>query len=773
LSIRSNCLFLAYILTIILFFQNFVANLQREAFVPIFVIMQSCYSKIKSKNSFEVPGNLFRIVLLLFLISLLYLMQACQPNPNQGLKESDKVPGDENARLHLIVKTAHDLLPFEMDSAFQLLNEASALKFSAIDSLRADYLNALGIHFWYSGKYDSAIETFRPIISMNKTPEMLMRLARANNNIGSLYLRIQEFDSAGKYLHQALEIDRERGNEHGIAKTFYDLGSLSKQLGRYELALQYHLQSIATNEQLKDSFRLAHGYNALGNIYFNINDIQRAIEAYEKAIEFFEASSRKGNIIMVYNNLAGLLASLEQYVDQAIAYAEKGIKASEIENDSSLLYLLYSNIGTTYNTIKDSEKALQYLNKALRSVEPSIRVKELDGIYNSLASAHFFAGNFDSTKYYANKGLEIAEHRKSFVKQSQSLFLLARADSAMNNFRQAYINYHKATALRDSTWNLDNRNRISELQIIYETERKTAENQHLIDRNKLNDKIITNQRITIYLVIAVLILTVFVLLREHALKQKISAKAKKIKAQNEEIEQQNIKLIDLDNTKNKFISIVSHDLRGPFSSLLGLLEILTENFEKMSDKEKRNMIEVLQKSSINTYNLLVNLLEWSMAQSKKIENHPEKVDLFTITENVFGFLDSRAKLKNITLLNQIPDFSFAHVDPNIAQNILINLINNAIKFSHPNSIVRVNSKKGENTLQVCVIDQGIGIPAEKKDVLFQLDSNFKRPGTAKEPGTGLGLIVVKEFLGIVGGTISVESEPEKGSTVCFTLPLHP
>ena len=693
-----------------------------------------------------------------------------QQGTNDSLINVLKTSNSEIQRAHAGVVLASRLMPAHLDSAFNLIESAAILKNYPGGAEKADYLNALGVFHWFKGRHDSAIHTFMPIISMNETPDMLFRLARAYNNIGALFIRKEMYDSAVNYLNEALRIDIERNNEYGIAKTYYDLSVVYSRRGWYEQALRYQLQSIEMTEKVMDTMRLIHGYNVLGNIYTRLSDKDRALESYQKALDLNTGYDKINNLPNIYNNISALLSAYPDDFDKAIEYANKGIIESAKINDYETLCMLHVNIGGAFSSVNKPAEALSQYYLGLKHMKQAGRVKHVEGLYYHLASAHMALGNYDSARYYAHKSLDIAQTTKSIRWQHQALFLLASADSTAGNYKGAFDKYKNAVALRDSIWNIENRNRIAELQIIYDTEKKELENQSLTERNKLNYRVIKNQRYIIILIAALIVLIIAILFRENRSKTKILRQHAAIINQQNEIQEKNIKLEELNKTKDKFFSIIAHDLRGPFSSLNNLLNLLDDEFNEMNDTEKQTIIHALRQNSTNTLNLLENLLDWARSQMGKIENNPQKIDLHKVASQVIDILRSRAEQKQIQLINEIPDFSYAFADKNIAQSILINLINNGIKFSERGGLVQVSSNTSEDEIEINIIDQGIGIPEDKAANLFVLGSNFKRPGTANEPGTGLGLLMVHEFLKIAGGKIIVKSTPEKGSKFTFTLP---
>lgn len=231
-------------------------------------------------------------------------------------------------------------------------------------------------------------------------------------------------------------------------------------------------------------------------------------------------------------------------------------------------------------------------------------------------------------------------------------------------------------------------------------------------------------------------------------------------------------LQELNATKDKFFSIIAHDLRGPFNALLGLSELLVE---KSIDRDADQVVEVsrhINESSKNTYSLLVNLLDWSRLQLGKFTFKPEKVDINTIIDDILNLHISAAKGKKIVLKKDIQPNILLYADMNMISTIIRNLISNSIKFTPAKGEVTIKVFTHKTELRFSIIDTGIGIKKEDIHKLFKIDSKFSRTGTASETGTGLGLILCKEFVENHDGKIWVESEFGKGSVFSFSIPTN-
>ncbi len=236
-----------------------------------------------------------------------------------------------------------------------------------------------------------------------------------------------------------------------------------------------------------------------------------------------------------------------------------------------------------------------------------------------------------------------------------------------------------------------------------------------------------------------------------------------------QIKYQNEELQKLNATKDKFFSIIAHDLKSPFNSIMGFSELLIEQIsEKDFDKLEKYARTILQ-SSEHVVHLLMNLTDWSRSQSGRMEFNPEKFGITELINDIILLFEVIAAQKGITIKREVPQNVQVFADKAMINTVLRNLISNAIKFTKPGGEIVVAATEEKDKLTVVIKDNGIGIPHESINKLFRIDENFSTSGTASEEGTGLGLILCKEFVEKHNGIIWVESEEGKGSMFYFTL----
>ena len=243
-----------------------------------------------------------------------------------------------------------------------------------------------------------------------------------------------------------------------------------------------------------------------------------------------------------------------------------------------------------------------------------------------------------------------------------------------------------------------------------------------------------------------------------------------IASANKKLYESQIELKNLNASKDKFFSIISHDLRAPFTSLIGLTDLLTKESGEFSREEIIAYVSKINKSARNVYNLLENLLEWSRVQTGRIEYNPVEFELFSIVDQCLSLLNNNAVDKKIVLTSSVLPGINVFADVQMITSVFQNLISNAIKFTNPGGRIEISSGVKDNMVEVLVTDNGVGISKKEIVKLFKIDVHHTTKGTANEKGTGLGLILCKEFVEKNGGEIRIESKLGNGTKFIFTIP---
>lgn len=247
----------------------------------------------------------------------------------------------------------------------------------------------------------------------------------------------------------------------------------------------------------------------------------------------------------------------------------------------------------------------------------------------------------------------------------------------------------------------------------------------------------------------------------------------KLNLQKEQIEEQNLELQQLVSARNKIQSVISHDLRNPFTIIQSLTESLDENLENLSEEDVKRAVRTIHDTNKRGLYLLDNLLNWTRLQTGKLNVVPTVIPVYSVMGTMMEILHVQARKKNIQIRNQVHHTDSIYCDEDMFRTILRNLISNSLKFTPEGGSITISTEKGEGSTRICIADTGIGISGNNLKRLLQSNESFSTPGTANEKGSGLGFSLVKDFVGMNHGTFMVESEEGKGTTVCLTFPEGP
>ncbi len=413
-------------------------------------------------------------------------------------------PGDYKG-LHASILLAQGMMPAQMDSARILLERAHPLENSKVLRHRVQYHNVWGLYYWFKGDRQASIKNFKKTLAFPADNSIISLQAAAANNVGSHYFRLGEPDSSRVYLMMALDIDRERGYETGMAKTYYDLSGLHRSLDQYELALRYTTEAIRIQEADGDMERLLHSYNVLGNIFVSLSEPKKATQAYERSQALARELGRQRSVVMTYGNLSAIWCAREDGFEKTVHYYESGIEEARRLGETDLLGSLIANMGTAWYTAGEPARALEFYDEALDLAQQSGKLlSEMQILYRT-GQAHRQLGQLPRARQYQERSLDIAHRFQSAHHQSRALLEMAALDSLQGDFKGFSEKYVRSVALRDSIWNNKNSSRIAELQIIHDTAQKELK----ITELELREKTIRMRQRNI-LIISLLIITMLI-----------------------------------------------------------------------------------------------------------------------------------------------------------------------------------------------------------------------------------------------------------------------
>lgn len=646
--------------------------------------------------------------------------------------------------------------PYFMQSA-EIAKELDSLRFLGI--VYTNHGNA------YDGlrDRDSAYVYHIQAVTLLEQTDDVIALSNACTNVALEYWRWTQYAEALRYHRRALKLRQETDNLNMQAKSLNNIGVIYYRLGKLDLALDYYLQALAIHDSLGNAQNLVHITNNIGLIY-------RETEQYEKANENFRNALR---IARKENHLSGIVYSLQSlggtyellgYPDSALALYQEGLAL--IEDNSLNQYTkvqltnaagrMYEEIGQLDSARIYFEKALQISNEMPYIIGEAEAKRNLALLYRQMKNySRAEATLLDALTLVQEKGLR--PHVRDYFYDLQNLY------TETGNYKKA-LEYHKNyTVLKDSITNEATNEKIADLLIRFETEKKELENIRLrteIDR----ETIFRNSFVIITILALLLVAMLYNRFRTQQSGHKLALEQK------EKVELLNRELAEANITKDKFFSIISHDLKSPFTSILGYSELLKDEYQELSEDEKIEWIEMIHNSAKSSYELLENLLHWARTQRGQIKTVPETLNLRRIVQHSLILPEQIAKSKNIAIDIDIDNELEVFSDREMLLTIIRNLVNNAIKFTPENGNIEISAREAEKAIVTSVKDNGIGMTDEVSSNLFRLQTELTTTGTNEEKGTGLGLILCKEFVERQNGKLWFETEEQKGSTFSFSLP---
>jgi len=535
------------------------------------------------------------------------------------------------------------------------------------------------------------------------------------------------------------------------------------------------------------------GYNLQGLSNMQIGNYKFAIGCFKGGLSLCKINKFIAKQLDFHTCLANIYLFTEK-PDSTIFHAKYVLKAIDKNVDSLLFYANCYCIASAYIMKSDYQNAQPYINELItlsKTFNKPILTK-----YGIIASDFIIAnyyqqvGNYPLFIHYTDKSIQKAQKEGLKEVERDCYFTLAKYYKAIRKHEKSNEYLEKYEAIKDKIINLYTQRLLTLNELSDETSSRKKENLLLKRERELQNAKIRNNKIIILSIIIVatvlLVLSGMLILsnrRKNRLNQMLEIQTKEILEKNRllakqtlaieqseaMIKNQNIELVNLNKTKDKFFSIIAHDLRNPFSGLLGLTNYLIDHVDTMQVDDTKKYLISINESSRQTYILLENLLDWAQTQLSSIKYHPEIFNLFFIAENTKKLFNTTSTIKDITIINRIEPETMVFADKKMAETIIRNLVGNALKFTNKKGAVEISSINIDGNVHVAIRDTGIGMNQEQLNNLFILDSVSSRRGTANEKGTGLGLIVCMELIKMHNQKIWAESIINEGSTFFFSL----
>ena len=628
---------------------------------------------------------------------------------------------------------------------------------------------------------DSILVNLEVQLDSEKIPVLLKKAWELRSNDPLTALQVAK---------NALDLSVKSENKSLQAKSLNYLGIIYTNLGANEVALDHHNAALNISKEAEDWEQIGYSYNNIGGIYGFKNDLSLAIENIQKAIKIFEDNKYQPGLAYCSINIGKLYENQDNF-DKSLEYFNRALKIALSINKQDMharILLEIANLQYRKGKLDKAKDAYLELEKYYKEIN---YLKGSAEIWNGLAEVYIKEKNFKDALTYSAKALELNKQilngkgeivnlnnmaliSLALGNKSRGENFLAAAKNKANEINDPYAvldmfnthyNFYKKTGdlkesikyyekynqLKDSIFTNEEVIKLGELEALLRIEKAEREKQVLQKELEIQK----NQRNYFIVILILLFLIAAIITYRFFEKKKL----------NEELKKTNI-------VKDKFFRIISHDLREPFSAILGSIEIFKDCYDDLNEEERIQTIETIQKAVEKDFELLENLLLWSRNQSNDIVFDPVKLSVKDLIEKNIFLIKSNLTKKEISIIVNCEDNLFIQADEQMLNSILRNLIFNAVKFTRCGGKIIITAEKQNGFLKFSIEDNGLGMDKFTIENLFQLDKKVVSKGTAGESGSGIGLILTKEFVERHNGEITVESQLNVGSTFNVELPMN-
>jgi signal transduction histidine kinase len=575
-----------------------------------------------------------------------------------------------------------------------------------------------------------------------------------------------DFTSALKFDNENLSVALEQHDSTALTEIFNFIGNDFNELGRYDEAYYYFVQSNQVAKAIGDSMYMNVSMHNIGSVFKELGQYDIALSHFKAARNIGQKIGDHDGLAYYHDERADVFLRSKRYDSAAKALREArkviGERKLGVIEHRTLTKLARLNFEQG-----DLERALDYYDSTLALHKKSDNMFGMAETNLGIAEVFVAQKKWKEAEALSKEALETGRKLNAHQLVFKSYQLLSELAEKNGDFKDALTYYKNYRAFQDSVFSNDMIQELFERQLRFVTEDKDSEIA-LLSREKEEQRsahrrqeFLTNILAVVVALAAIVLVTVY---RSGRRRIRIN---KLLLEHQAEIKKRSVELEQLNQVKDKFFSIISHDLRSPMNALAGLLDLSEK--KHLSQNEFVQLTNELRQQFNHTKTLINNLLDWTLLQMDKLKIQQDRVDLKTMVDENIRLFDSM-QLKTTIIHNNIPSGTVASADTNMVNLVFRNLILNAIKFTESGGVVDINSSvQNDGFILVSVADNGVGIEPEVQRILFEKTSGYSTRGTANEKGTGLGLILCKEFVEKNGGKIWLESKPGTGSTFYFTL----
>jgi len=590
--------------------------------------------------------------------------------------------------------------------------------------------------------------------------------------LNQLVRKMRERDSKHvlTYALQAKALAEKWNNRRELCNALENLGWVNYRLGDYSKAYEVSIQAQQIAEEINDELLLARCLNNIAAVHYEQKQYPIAIAKFKEAYTISKRYSDYLTAARSLNNISFSFLGMRQ-LDSARIYGEQALSLGEQTNNPFM-------VGFALRTLGDIDVENNRTDAALLKFEEALAVAgDLKNTFLEISTAYrigklyFQRNKIELALPYLLRNAELSNEFGYKEELERSYKLLAEMYAARNDHARAFLYQNQYMAVHDSLYNQRKSEQMALMQARFDSELKEAEIVLLTKESELQEGQIRSQQLWTYFFagsLMLLLLLAFVLLYNNRVKRKINLE---LETKNQKIQRQARQLRNMNSTKDKLFSIISHDMRSPLNSLRGLMDLI--DTEGLTQEEFLQASKHLRKQLDSVHEDLDNLLYWAQSQLKGLQLEIQQVAVRAVVEEKVQLFKDQAAAKGVSIINDIHPDLVVNVDQNHLKLIFRNLIANGIKFNLKGGVIHIRQNVMGSKVEISVMDSGVGMSAKDLSRLFNVETHFTNPGTQQEKGTGLGLLLTKEFVEKNGGTIRAASEPGRGSTFTFVLETVP
>ncbi len=706
-------------------------------------------------------------LLIWTILFLIVLLSACQASTDGN---GGSTPTD-GQRSELKDRKVSDKVIAQLDRATQIVEEnrqnAKILTDSAMSAAKALNSNALlmrayllygrisqlsGARVRSEAYYDSAFTAAVTTGDNWYKGEILFHKGEIKHSVG-------EDIRALEYFNDALQACRLSNNYRIMGFTFSLMGIIFRVNGLYDRAIEYTINSKLNYEKAGFFEGKAWATYLLGRIYSDLKFPRKGLEYFNEALEMYakqDSNARRQIGLAICYEQIGLLNLELGNLQEARKFTDYTLK---IYTDNKSAYGLsnsHKNLGMIEYNLGNYDLAEKYLNESLKAKKVANDLLGIPTLYEYLGLCLIKKNQIREGFSSLQQGLDMAVSNDQKKIQLNIYAKLTETYLSLHDLPNAINCQKKQIEIQDGLLSGAANTKVEQLQAIYEIDKKNGQISELEKQNEIDALTIRQSRTSQLILFIGIFVVVVISLTIYWFDRKIRHK--------------NLELKETNAAKDKFFAIIAHDLRGPAGILTSYMEHLNDAFDEYSPEELRKTMLMLYKSAENVSGLLENLLIWAQSQLNKIEFRPTVLKLDDVLLSSVKGLKQVADNKQIDIRIEQTDQVFVLADPDMLQIIVRNILSNAIKYTHRGGLVIVRSAVRETgSVLISIIDNGVGIEKSALDTIFEIANKVHTKGTEDEKSTGLGLMLVKDFIEKNGGTIAIESQIDEGTTVSFTL----